>query len=193
MLNEKEIVNRLQQGDPNAFKEVYEFYIHKLHRFICTFISDSDQAKDIVQITFIKIWEKKSTIDLTKSFKAFVFTIAYRNVIDQVRKKESMGIMAKSDIHSFDDCFVSSETAENLINQHDLDSVYTRALETLSPKKKEIFILSRHEGLSNKEIATKMGISVKTVEYHMTEILAGLKDYFVKSKIGAIIIFFLLT
>ncbi len=190
MQYEIELLTRLRKADQLAFKEVYEFYVHKVHRFVTTYIQDKEQAKDIVQLTFIKIWEKKETIDVSKSFKAFVFTIAYRNVIDFVRKKETMAIDNNADVLLLDELFISSESAENLLEKHHLDSIYSKALNTLTPKKREIFILSRHEGLSNKEIALKLGISVKTVEYHMTEVLAGLKDYFIKTKIGVVFFYF---
>jgi len=191
MLNEREILDRLRNADHFALKEIYDLYIHKLHRFVSTYIHDKEQAKDIVQLTFIKIWEKKETIDLSKSFKAFVFTIAYRNVIDYVRRKEALAIDNRSDKLYYDESFIASDSAEDILNRHELDSVYTKALETLTPKKKEIFILSRHEGMSNKEIADKLGISIKTVEYHMTDILAALKDYFIKTEISIVVFYFL--
>lgn len=191
MLNEREILSRLKNADHLALKEIYELYIHKLHRFVSTYIQDKEQVKDIVQLTFIKIWEKKETIDLSKSFKAFVFTIAYRNVIDHVRRKETITIDSKSDKLYYDESFIASDSAEDILNRHELDSVYTKSLETLSPKKREIFILSRHEGMSNREIADKLGISVKTVEYHMTDILASLKEYFIKTEISVVVFYFL--
>ena len=191
MQNEKEILDRLRNADHLALKEIYEFYIHKLHRFVSTYIQDKEQVKDIVQQTFIKIWEKKETIDLSKSFKAFVFTIAYRNVIDYVRRKETMAIENKSDKLYYDESFISLDSAEDILKRHDLESIYAKALDTLTPKKKEIFILSRHDGLSNKEIANKLGISIKTVEYHITDILSALKDYFIKAEISIILFYFL--
>jgi len=191
MQNEKEILDRLRNADHFALKEIYEFYIHKLHRFVSTYINDKEQVKDIVQQTFIKIWEKKETIDLSKSFKAFVFTIAYRNVIDYVRRKETLAIENKSDKLYYDESFISLDSAEDILKRHDLESIYAKALDTLPPKKKEIFILSRHEGLSNKEIANKLGISIKTVEYHITDILSALKDYFIKAEISIILFYFL--
>ncbi len=190
MVDEKDTLVRLISGEHTAFKEVYDFYIHKVHRFVATYIKDKEQVKDIVQLTFIKIWEKKETIDVSKSFKSFVFTIAYHNVIDFIRRKENILIDHSGDLLLYEELLVSTESAETILNRHNLESVYTKALETLAPQKREIFIMSRHEGLSNKEIAEKKGISVKTVEYHMTGILSQLKEYFIQTRISNVIILF---
>jgi RNA polymerase sigma-70 factor (ECF subfamily) len=69
-------------------------------------------------------------------------------------------------------------TADAIINKHEFESVYEVALQSLTPKRRTIFVLSRHEGLSNKEIASRLNVSVKTVENQMTASLSILREFF---------------
>ncbi len=189
MSTEKDLLELVIKNDEAAFKQVFDLYVKRVYQFVFRIVRDNAEAADISQDIFIKIWEKRSSIDTDKSFDGFIFTIAYRSVIDFLRKnKNKFQNTINSDSHL--ENIIAAGNAEDLVNLHQLESIYEKALQTLPPKRKEIFCLSRHAGLSNKEIADKLNISIKTVEAQMTLALATLKEYFNDSELSILILFF---
>lgn len=177
---EEDLLARIVNADEDAFREIYDLYVKKVYQFISTYIKDRTEAEDITQNVFIKIWEKRNSIDLNNSFEGFLFTIAYRSVMDCFRQNNAK--LHKTISNSFipDSCISSSNT-DDLLNRHQFESLYQKALQSLPPRRKEIFRLSRHCGLSNKQIAVKLQISIKTVENQMTVALSTMKEFFTHS------------
>ncbi|MBC7866004.1 MAG: sigma-70 family RNA polymerase sigma factor, partial [Gloeobacteraceae cyanobacterium ES-bin-316] len=127
-------------------------------------------------------------------FQGFIYTIAYRMVIDHFRQNKTSFHCSATGVFN-EDAVVSDLSSDELLNRHQLDSLYDKALRILPEKRKEIFLLSRHNGLSNKQIAAQLQISVKTVENQMTAALATLRSFFSQSDIGRLlfILFFFNT
>lgn len=190
MTIDRDLIERLIDGDDEAFKQVFNSYVKKVYHFVFGYIREATQAEDITQNLFIKIWEKKAEINPHKSFDGWIYTIAYRLVIDYFRQHK-----LKYHNNPFadyeDDLIVSSITSDELLNRHQLESLYEQALQTLPPKRKEIFLLSRHEGLTNKKIATHLNLSIKTVENQMTAALSSLREFFTNADIGTTAFFFI--
>jgi RNA polymerase sigma-70 factor (ECF subfamily) len=189
MLKNKELLNRIYHADENAFKQFFESNVSIVYRFINKFIKDKAESEDITQLVFIKIWDKRASILSINSIDAYLFTIAHRLVIDYFRSNASK-FKKNTDNPYLNDSFSSTYTAEDSLNKHEFDSIYEKAIQRLSPKRREIYILSRHEGLSNKEIAERLQISVKTVENQMTAALSSLKSFLSQSELGILFIFF---
>jgi len=179
-----DLIERLINGDDEAFKEVFNFYVKKVYHFVFGYVKEATQAEDITQNLFIKIWEKKAEINLQKSFDGWIYTIAHRLVIDYFRQHK-IKYHSNSSTEFENDLIVSSLSSDELLNRHQLESLYEQALQILPPKRKEIFLLSRHEGFSNKKIATHLNLSIKTVENQMTAALSSLREFFANSDIGA--------
>ena len=189
MIN-RDLLYKLIHADETAFKQLFDLYAKKVYNFILSYVKDPAEAEDITQNVFIKIWEARRAIDFNRSFEGFIFTIAYRCTIDFFRQQE--GKLKKIQLSDLDtDLMSSSMSSDDLVNHHQLESLYHRALQSLPPKRKEIFILSRHEGLSNNQIAQKLNISVKTVENQMTSALATLKALFKNADSGLVAFLFL--
>jgi len=190
MIVDKDLLVRLKNADENAFKQVFELYIKKVYQFVLSYIKEKAEAEDITQNVFIKIWEKRLLIDTDKSFEGFIFTVAYRLVIDYFRHnsatphRNTISVLAEESI-------VSSINSDDLLNRHQFESVYEKALKSLSPRRKEIYLLSRHTGLSNKQIADKLALSVKTIENQMTAALSSLKEFFLRSDLSDLLFIFL--
>jgi RNA polymerase sigma-70 factor (ECF subfamily) len=184
------LLKRLINADENAFREIFDLYVHKIYQFVYGYVKEKSESEDITQMVFLKIWENKTTINLNKSFSGFIFTIAYHSIMDYFRKNAARFQQYPISV-STEETFVSHLTAEDSINKHQFDSFYERALQTLPPKRKEIFILSRHNGLSNKQIASHLGLSIKTVENQMTAALFSLKEFLKISELSLIPLFFL--
>ena len=84
-----ELLTRLKNGDMLAFDRVYELYSHKLFSFVSRILKNEAEADDIVQEVFVKIWESRDKLDDHKLLNSYIFTIAYNNSIDLIRKRIS--------------------------------------------------------------------------------------------------------
>ncbi len=183
------MLKQIRTGNEEAFQQIFEFYIKRVFRFIVGYVKDIEEAEDITQNVFIKIWGAKANIDIEKSFEGFIFTIAYRSVIDYFRYNDTKLKHERIDL-LLNESIATDIKTDDLLNKHQLESLYDKALQILPPKRKEIFLLSRHNGLSNKQIAEKLGISVKTVENQMTSALSSLREFFKNSSLGIAFYYF---
>lgn len=182
-LNQRELLIRVKSADDHAFRQLFDQFVKKVYYFVYGHIKDKLEAEDITQNVFVRIWEKKEMIDPDRSFDGFIFTIAHRLVIDHFRINAKL-YRLKNVVPLSEADIPSSIHTDDLVHHHQLESLYHKALQSLPPRRKEIFLLSRHSGLSNREIAEKMGISVKTVESQMTAALGFLRDFFDRRAMG---------
>ena len=180
---------KITEGDELAFKQFFEYYVKKVYQFTLGYVRHGAEAQDITQTVFIKIWEKRTYINSSQSIDGFVFTITYRTILDAFKRSNSK--FAEKNRRELSDNMTSSNRSDDLLHSHHLESLYEQSLRGLPTKRKEIFILSRHFGLSNREIGERLGISVKTVENQMTAALATLRRFFVNSDVIPAIILFL--
>ncbi len=170
--NDKLLVLQLKNNTIEAFDALFHKYSEKLFRFSFSLLKNKEDAQGIVQEAFLRIWKKREEVDSTKSFKSFLFTISYNLIVDQLRLRLKDQEYRKSLVHYFE-----SEKFE-LTNELDYDKIVQQvrnAVQELPPKRKQIYTLSREVGLSHKEIAARLGISVKTVENQITLALKHIK------------------
>ena len=164
---------RSRQGDMIAFYNIYERYCKRLFGFVLRYIKNETDAEDIVQEVFIKVWETRNKIDVYSSFEAFLFTIAYNSTISLFRKR-----VCEKKYLDYLRLLLHLEKAPDLTDEiqfNDLNRKVRILLNELTERQKEIFLLSREEGLSHEEIAKKLNITINTVKKHMVNSLAFLK------------------
>jgi RNA polymerase sigma-70 factor (ECF subfamily) len=174
--NEREIVSNLRNNAVKSFDILFEKYSARLYRFSFSLLKNDEDSKEIVQETFFRVWEKRHEIDSSKSFKSFLFTISYHLIIDQLRLK-----LKDQKYRSFLKEYFKTEELK-MISNTDYESLNRQIaiiIEELPAKRKQIFVLSREKGLTHKEIAVYLNISVKTVE---NQINLALK--LIKSRLG---------
>jgi RNA polymerase sigma-70 factor (ECF subfamily) len=189
MVDEKELVTKLVQGNEQSFREIYDFYVRKVYRFVYSYVRERSEAEDITQNVFMRIWERRFLLDAEKSFAGLIFTISHRAVMDYFRRQSAKSLLDMQ--HTCDVDIPSSATPADWVYARQLESLYEKALQSLPAKRKEIFLLSRHNGLTNKQIAERLGISVKTVENQMTAALSSLKTSLLGSELAVIAVSFL--
>jgi RNA polymerase sigma-70 factor (family 1) len=174
--DEKGLVAGLRNNEVKSFDILFQKYGAKLYRFSFSLLKNHEDSKEIVQETFYRVWDKRNQIDSSKSFKAFLFTISYHLIIDQLRMK-----LKDQEYRSFLKEYFRTEELQ-INSKTDFDSLNRQIaaiIEELPAKRKQIFTLSREEGLTHKEIAEQLNISVKTVE---NQINLSLK--LIKSRLG---------
>lgn len=164
----------IQKNDRVAFYNLYERYCRRLHGFVLRYIKQKEDAEEIVQEVFVKIWESRNKIDAYSSFEAFLFTIAYNTTISLLRKRtnENKYLEHLKSLQQPD----SSPDLIDEIHFNELNDRVQSLLNELTPRQKEIFQLSREEGLSHEEIAKKLDISVNTVKKHIGNTLVFLRS-----------------
>lgn len=168
------IVKRLAGDDKKALDELYNYYYPRLYTFAKRFLKVEDDINDILQDVFIKIWENRRNIKNVETFNAYIFTITKNTVITYFREKTKLidfesrvREMATSEGYFIDDS----------VEYNDIKEKVEHLIEQLPEKRKQIFKLSREKGLSHKEIAVQLGISVKTVEDHIMHAIRFLRDH----------------
>jgi RNA polymerase sigma-70 factor (ECF subfamily) len=169
-----ELILLIQKDDRVAFYHIYERYSKRLFGFVLRYIKQKEDAEEIVQEVFVKIWESRNKIDAYSSFESFLFTIAYNTTISLLRKRSSEKIYLEY-LKSLQQCANSPDLIDE-IQYNELNNRVQTLLNELTPRQKEIFQLSREDGLSHDEIAKKLDISVNTVKKHMGNTLAFLKS-----------------
>ena len=169
-----DLIKFLKKGDMTAFDAIYEKYCNRLYGFVIRYIKQEEEAEEIVQEVFVKLWETRYKIDIYASFESFLFTITYNLTISILRKrlheKKYLEYLALRN---------QIEQAPDLINEiyfNELTEKVNSLVNKLSPRQKEIFNLSRNKGLSHDEIAKELNISVNTVKNHLVSALAFLKS-----------------
>lgn len=172
---DKEVLIRLKKGDYAAFEELYWIYNRRLYNFVLSVLFDKSLAEDITQTCFLQIWENRKNIDEEKGFTSYLHTIAknlvYRETERMLLKNNFLAALQERQQKT-------DNTTQETIDAHLLQEHINVLIEKLPPSRKEIFIMNKLQGLSNKEIAEKLSISEKTVETQVYRSIQFLKKHF---------------
>lgn len=170
--NEEKLLKDIRKGDNLAFDYIFREYYDQLVYYTITLTGNLSEAEDIAQSVLTNFWEKKESHFIHSSLRSFLFSCCHNLFIDQHRKhKKRMGLADKLYFEAMNNSPSEDSWKEDQIKKLNL------AIEKLPEKSKEIFILNKKRGFHQKEIAKRLDISIKTVEYHMAKSLKFLKDY----------------
>ncbi|MEI7423722.1 MAG: RNA polymerase sigma-70 factor [Prolixibacteraceae bacterium] len=164
MRTEKELAEDVKDNKAGAFDELYRTYSLRLYRFALSILKSGDDAEEVVQNTFFKIWEQREKIQSSQALKAYIFTIAYHIIIDLMRSR----LKEKKYREVIQQKAIINYSMEESIEFGDLLQRVDSIIKELPPRKLEIYQLSRINHLTHNEIADKLGISIKTVENGIT-------------------------
>jgi RNA polymerase sigma-70 factor (ECF subfamily) len=157
-----------------AFDIIYKKYSRRLYGFVFRYVKQEADTEEIVQEVFVKIWKSREKLNIYSSFESFLFTIAHNATVNLLKKRatEQKYVEHVKSLQNIDEAYELTDE----IHYKELKQKYQGLLNELSPRQKEIFQLSREEGLSHKEIAEKLGISVHTVKNHLVTTLSFLRS-----------------
>ena len=177
-LSVEQLMATLQAGDINAFEMLFRTYYQPLCNYAYTFVQDRDEAEEIVQATFLSVWEKRDKLDIHTGVRPYLYAMV-RNAALNILKHEKI-----KQQHVALELAVADRSVESVtrtVMASELETRIHKALEKLPEQCRLVFKLSRFEELKYAEIADQLNISIKTVENQMGKALKimreQLKDY----------------
>jgi RNA polymerase sigma-70 factor (ECF subfamily) len=170
--NLENILKELSNDQESPLEELFNHYYPRLYEFSRSFLKLEQGIDDILQEVFIRIWQNRRKIKDSSSFNSYIFTITRNLLLNELRsrlnhnnlKEEIRKLSTAQEYAGFDQ-----------LQYRDLRNRVEELIEELPDRQKEIFVLSRSQGLSHKEIASKLQITTKTVEYHISLAIKSLK------------------
>ncbi len=171
------IVENVRSGDREAFNKLFRRFYAPLLRFCIRFVADEDIAAEVVQDFFVKLWTNHEKLSISSSINSYMMQSVRNLSITYINKERSH---AETNLAIYSEEGEDFDPSEKLLGQS-LEDAYRKIVAEMPEKRREVFVLSRFDGLKYAEIAEKLNLSQKTVEAHMSaaikQLREGLKDY----------------
>lgn len=156
--------------DTKTFETVFKQNFVSVTAYCNKYVRDTEDAKDLAHRAFMKVWEKREEIPEGSNIKALIFRIAHNLSINYIRDHKKF-----CDEEELQTVESENSDADNEIRAAELEAAVIDTINRMPEKSKKVFLMSRYENLSNNNIADKLGISIKTVEAHITTALKLLR------------------
>jgi RNA polymerase sigma-70 factor, ECF subfamily len=172
-LTDQQYLSALKTGDITAFEMLFRNYYQPLCNYAYTFVQDRDEAEEIVQSTFMSVWEKREALEIRTAVKPYLYAMV-RNACLNVIKHEKI-----KQVHAAGELAVAERSVESVtrtVVAAELEDKIQEALLKLPEQCRLVFKLSRFEELKYAEIASQLNISIKTVENQMGKALKIMRD-----------------
>lgn len=179
------LVQQLKKGDEKAYLHLLKTYHRRLYAYALSLVCDQAMAQDMVQNVFLKTWDFRQRLDETYSIQSFLFKSIYNESINYNQKNKAMMLLQRKYVESLGE--VMEQTTEESFEK--MVAIVDREIGYLPEKCKQVFILSKKEGLTNQEIAEHLCVSVKTVEAQITKAFSVLREK-LGEKYKAVFMFF---
>jgi len=168
--SDAELLEQIQAENMLAFDTVYKIYHKRLFHFSNYILKSKEDAENIVHEVFMKLWENRMNI---RNIKSYIFGVAYNATISLIRKKAR----EKDFLEYLKSLPADWEAPVNIdIEYKELKERSMKIIDKLPDRQKEIYLLSRQDGLTYREISDKLNISVKTVENHLSRALKSIRS-----------------
>jgi len=174
---ERELVVALINSDESAFSQLYAIYKDRLIYFAMKFIKSQNFAEDIFQDTFTAVWQNRKFLDPDQSFSSYLYTIMKNRILNLLYGIDKESELKKIILAGAID--YSTDTESQIIDA-DLNQLLDKALDNLTPQQKKVFLMSREEMKTHKEIAEELNISVYTVQQHISASLKTIRSFLIK-------------
>ena len=184
-LSDQKLIKQIAKGNQLAFTQLFDKYWKSLSSTACKVLKDRDAAHDIVQEIFVDLWLKRENLSV-EHVSSYLHTAVRYRVINHIQKHR----VSMTDL-DFVDEFKSLNTTEEFLNLRELHEVLKQSVSELPPQCSKVFRMSRFDYLSNKEIADKLGLSVRTVENHIAQAIRLLRPKIKKTILSLLLLCYL--
>lgn len=172
---EKELVKKLREGDSFAFEVLFYKYRNKVKGFAVKLVAAQVDPEETVQEVFVKLWLKKESVDPEKDFQSYLFSIAKHLILDHLKSAVNRRLYFVGEYYQQD--LLTDEGADHSLDE-DKKEKLQQLIKQIPERRREIFCLSRFEGLSYKQIAERLNITENTVDSQIRNALAFLRKEF---------------
>lgn len=170
LYNEIDLV-ALSEGNIRAFDKLFISFYPKVKSFLISMLNDENEAEDLAQDAFVRLWQNKANLRNVQNLNAYIYQIVKHVLYSYLEKRKDV-LMIKiegvADVPSIDE-------VETLVYTHELEELLDKVINNMPPQRRQIFYMSRKQGLSIDEISKKLGISKRTVETHISLALNSLR------------------
>jgi RNA polymerase sigma-70 factor (family 1) len=161
-----ELVALLQKGDIEAFDLLYKKYASRIYYFGLKYLRSPEDSRELVQAVFLSLWENHKKLIKEASFKSFIFTIAYNKICNIFKEREYHKKFITEKL--LENTNITTETEDRLLYKSTLEQV-NKIIDLLPEKQRTIFIKSKIENKSSREIADELGLSSATIDNYISE------------------------
>lgn len=162
--NEKTLIKEMQSGDSLAFEKLYLKYATSISSHLLFILKSPEWAQEVLQETFMTIWEQKENIDIDKCFRSYLFKIATNKTYKLFRKAANDNAYRSKMLKILEEGYSPIET---YIYTKENEILVQNLLNKMPERQREVFILFKFEGYSYKEISKRIGISHSTINTHI--------------------------
>lgn len=169
------LLKKIKESNHDAFNRLFMEYYPQVKAFLFGFIKNMDDASDMAQDIFVKIWQNRDALPQIANFKSYLFRTAKNAVLNFIEHTlVEKNFQDKAVVKSLSKPYYQ-EVIEDDLYARELEMLLDMAVEQMPEQRKKIFKLSRKEGLSNEEISHMLQINKRTVENHITNALKDLR------------------
>ena len=176
-MNEPEdhiLLQSFKEGNEKAFETIFNRFKGKVFNYAQKIVISTDNSKEIVQQVFIKLWERRKNIDTELTLDPYLYVITRNSCLDLLRKSAKDKILKEELLEANE--FRSNQTEDNIIFK-EYEKIALKAIDQLPAKRKQIYKLSRIDGMTYDEISKHLGISKNTVKTHLLKAYKFIKNY----------------
>ena len=178
LFTEKELVELLKYGDKFAFEQLYHNYKERIYGNLYKMVKSVEISEEILQDLFVKIWISRENLDIEKSFRSYLFKISENLVYDFFRKA---ALNKELESYLVSVAVPATSPVEQHIYYKEGNYMLAKAIESLPPRRKQIYILCKIEGKSYREVSRLLGVSISTINEHIVKATRVVKKYFLLS------------
>lgn len=168
---EREKIEALCSGDHKAFENIFVMYFRRVKLFIKGIIKSDAEAEELAQDVFVKLWLNRDKINVDKSLNAYIYAIARNSTFNAIKHKNVV-----QSYHNELPSDIDNDTPEEICFANEIALLIEMTVTQMPTQRQKIYILSKHKGASNEEIATQLDISKKTVENQLSLALKELRN-----------------
>lgn len=173
--DEKDVLTRIAAGDEEAFSLLFNHYRNRIYTIAFKLTESAPLSEEILLDVFLKIWLKKERLPELEHFTAYLFTIT-RNHVFSTLKQLSLRRKAEDEVR-LDEYLLQSSTTDYSLMDKEYRAILQQAIDSLSPRQREIYALIKEQGLKREEAAALLNLSPETIKRHLAEAMYAIRVY----------------
>lgn len=175
-----EIKSELRKGNPDAYREVFRILYPRLKGYCKLFVSDENEVEDIIQDSFLMLWEKRHTLDSKKKIESLIFVMVRNQCLNYLKKRRLESEKVSIDMLNFSELQYLYQIDLNEKEEKSIEELlvisFQKAVNNLPEKTRDVFVQCKLEGKKQKDVADNLGISLKMVEKHIAKAKVIISD-----------------